>query len=760
MNFILDIFESLYKDNPWYLTALFLFAIAAADIAISKRKLPTYIKLLLILSTAGIFLIGGVHLYPGVLPLKTKLHTAGAIILAGALCILLLRYVTLWFTIWAVERFTDRTTLHLDYIKAWKQLKEIPEGALTPKQFCRYSHDKTFLLIMLGNLHQAEQFIQIFKDREPEYYYLSCYLIAFFRGNNKKASEYIQLAAEACKKETGRRVKLEICINQGVQFHCKGDYVNAEDALDKAKQYLKQLRGRDPVLTAALYQNLLANQQQMPGSTPKMSEDILKEYRAAIRDSSLYEYVTYQNTELGYLRQINASVERIDAHAKQTFDNVMNRKLSEKARYIFESSYVRSVWTGFLNPQPCLSAIREDYKSYDKLPPHMRYHVFKELNLLFKSLHGPIVTRYQDLKDYAFWYMQNQAEQDLERYRKELPEEAVYEKAFYLKEKAGLQKEHLQGKYDYAKVREYFRNALSLYESNGLVTEAILLKLDMLDEMTALQNMGEDLRSLYVSDMEALVREIEKDLPALEQQPVLDTVYLRLSFYCIFIDAHDKCRQYYLKYVDMNVSLKHLAPWCVRYYLVASFAVRSICFYEAITRIQNGMLPAALEPELGKWFREYPHEDGYMETLLLGKFLGFDPQVLVKAKFWADDDEPALRKVHHWLTFEAMGWEIDIAYSGFSTDENAKQVFFNRGTHPMERMTSNRIVGSVNRTGLSFDGVYYKRIDHNGLAAGESDLFQKLYKIIEAEIEEGCPSLEVIQAIWPQVMEPVTAIPT
>ena len=63
----------------------------------------------------------------------------------------------------------------------------------------------------------------------------------------------------------------------------------------------------------------------------------------------------------------------------------------------------------------------------------MRYRLFKELNLFFKGLFGPIVERYEPLKSYAYWYMQNQAEQDLEVYRKELPEEAVYERAFYLK---------------------------------------------------------------------------------------------------------------------------------------------------------------------------------------------------------------------------------------------------------------------------------------------------------------------------------------
>ncbi|MCI7263593.1 MAG: hypothetical protein MR562_10400 [Clostridiaceae bacterium] len=756
MDFFLYIFESLFQDRTFFLPLCLFCSLACANLILWKRKLPVYGKVLSAAASLGLFLWGSTFLYQGELALETGWRRAGADIMAAAVLSVTGIYFRLWFALRKVEKLAEPSSLQVDFLKAWRYLEQIPEKTLMGKQRRRYLHDKIFLLIQMGNFHQAEGLIAVVKDREPAYYFLCQYLTAFYRGKNREASEMIRRAEEACDRTTPKKLKLQILLNLGVQFHCAGDYVNAADALEKAKNDMEKNRIRDPGIMAVLYQNLLANHTMLAGSTLEQREKLLEEYRAKTRMKHLTEYLNYRNTELSCLRQENASREVLNDHARETFTHVMNQKLPKKMRYILESCYARNVWTGALDPEPCLSVIQEDYKEYDKLPPNVRYRLFKELNLFFKGLFGPIVERYDPLKSYAYWYMQNQAEQDLEVYRKELPEEAVYERAFYLKEKAGLQKEKRSETYDIQKVLQYFNDARSLYESNGLISETILLKLDLADEMLAEENMGQDLSSKYQEEIKRLIEEIEAALPELEKQSVLDSVYLRLSFYCLSVDEYTKCMDYYVKFGQKNTSLKHFAPWCHRYYLLSGFAVRILCFLEAIRKLQSDKVLDALEPTIEEWIRGFPHEDGWTEALLFGRFLGFVPQVLLKSKLWMDEETMEQAKVHTWIVFPRLGWEIDPTYSFFTEDHRAHQIFFGSGTHPMEQLRSNRILRSVNRTGSSFGEVHLTLVDWNLLPGEKREFLERLYHILERRIREDCPSLEALQELWYEVMEPVT----
>ena len=51
---------------------------------------------------------------------------------------------------------------------------------------------------------------------------------------------------------------------------------------------------------------------------------------------------------------------------------------------------------------------------------------------------------------------------------------------------------------------QYFNDARSLYESNGLIGETILLKLELADEMLEEENMGQDLSSKYQEEIKPL----------------------------------------------------------------------------------------------------------------------------------------------------------------------------------------------------------------------------------------------------------------
>lgn len=110
-----------------------------------------------------------------------------------------------------------------------------------------------------------------------------------------------------------------------------------------------------------------------------------------------------------------------------------------------------------------------------------RYQCYKNIRSFFEDLHGNIVQQYDSLRKDAEQYMDQQAQNDLEEYRKSLPSEAVYERCFCFKEEAGLQKNHPKI-YRWENVLENFENACHLYNENGLELEELMCKLNLMDE--------------------------------------------------------------------------------------------------------------------------------------------------------------------------------------------------------------------------------------------------------------------------------------
>jgi tetratricopeptide (TPR) repeat protein len=216
--------------------------------------------------------------------------------------------------------------------------------------------------------------------------------------------------------------------------------------------------------------------------------------------------------------------------------------------------------------------------------------------------------------------MLNQAENDLESYRKNLPEEAILEKCFCYMELAGLQK-RLPKSYDFSKVLSYLKNAIALYHENALFVDEHICRMTIMDELCAIENVDKDYKLTKPEEMQMQLNAIKIFLPLLEEHPVLAEFYLRLSFYCIHLDDYDKCALYYNKFRNTLVSLEHFAPWLHRYHMVTSFVVRTIYFKKAIEKIKESKEIVKYVPEVQEWFKAYPNHDGMITSMLLGKSL-------------------------------------------------------------------------------------------------------------------------------------------
>ena len=173
--------------------------------------------------------------------------------------------------------------------------------------------------------------------------------------------------------------------------------------------------------------------------------------------------------------------------------------MPDRNRCMFEASVARVIWSLRLNPVHILQALNADKELIRQLPMPARYHCYKNIQPFFEDLHGDIVAQYADLWKDAAKYMDHQAPNDLEKYRKSLPSEAVYERCFCFKEEAGLQKNHPQT-YRWENVLEDFENASSLYKENGLELEELMCNLDLMDEGCHAFNMDSYGRLIYKSN--------------------------------------------------------------------------------------------------------------------------------------------------------------------------------------------------------------------------------------------------------------------
>ena len=159
MDFFLYIFESLFQDRTFFLPLCLFCSLVCANLILWKRKLPIYGKVLSAAASLGLFLWGSTFLFQGELPGEAGWRTAGAAIAAAAAFAVTGIYFCLWCALRKVERFAEPSSLQVDFLKAWRYLEQIPEKALLGKQHRRYLHDKIFLLIQMGNFHQAEGLI-------------------------------------------------------------------------------------------------------------------------------------------------------------------------------------------------------------------------------------------------------------------------------------------------------------------------------------------------------------------------------------------------------------------------------------------------------------------------------------------------------------------------------------------------------------------------------------------------------------------------
>lgn len=651
---------------------------------------------------------------------------------------------------------------HYDYnlMEAWRQLNELQPSKLTPRQRKKYKRHRMYLCAYLGafgaNEPEMKKLENGNKKEELIFYHFLRFIQYWAVGRMEQAAEHIRQAEELCDADTDTFMRSQIMINRGVAYVGIGLYKDADDAFARAIHFCEKHHIKNKGLWVNLYYNYVFNKTRIsPEITWEQLDSVFEQLKTHLDLEKSPDYLDYFNAQLELLRQINAGKEQLEEHVYYAFDYIRMSDLPDYNRCMFESSTARIIWAARLDPTYILQALTDDMKLLLQMPMPAKYRCLKDIDLFFTDLYGSITETYDDLKQCARRYMDEQAEDDLEDYRKSLPAEAVYERCFCFKEIAGIQKRTEQT-YQWKTVEENFKNACALYHENGLELEEMMCNLALIDECSSILNTDEHFRFLRRKEMFRYINEVETFLPNLERHPLINEAALRLSFYCGILDDYDRCRKYYELYKETSgqVSLNHYAPWLHRYYMTVCFEVRVLYILETIKKIARDCRLKIKKESVCLWFENFGKTEGQDESFVLGRLLGYTDLMMLKRIVWREE-ETGKTCYHAWLVLIQLKMEIDITYQ--SVEQGEKSMFFISGQHPLENGTSKWLCKKKHGNPKMHPVIQTGTFGLGNYAPDAQQTMSEVCGIIEKELPKQCPSVENLYEAFQDVMLPVSA---
>ena len=645
--------------------------------------------------------------------------------------------------------------------RAWCRLENLSPSRMTKKQKETYERYRRFLRAQMGNFHANE--LEMRKRAEDGKKDTAFdHLLYFFQnqrnGHIELANEHIRKAEVLCDADMDVMIRSQILINRGVADVLTKAYKDAEDAFEKAIHFCENNNMKTPELWVILYYNYVFNKTRLK---PDITIDEWKEELEVLKEhldmGKPQDYIAYHNVELELLRQTGAGRSELEANVQDTLTYIRNSDMPDKNRCMLEASVARIIWSSRLNPEYILQALDKDRELIQYLPMPARYQCYKNIQSFFEDLHGNIVQQYDSMRKDAEQYMDQQAQNDLEEYRKSLPSEAVYERCFCFKEEAGLQKNHPKT-YRWENVLENFENACHLYNENGLELEELMCKLNLMDEACHVLNSDAYGRLKYKKMMQQFMEEVEKMLPMLQEHPIINEIALRMSFYAYRMDDYERCKKYYEEYRRTRhlVSIEQYAPWMHAYLMVVSFVVRVLYILDTIRKLPSTNEFIREKASVRQKIQSFLMEPSEREYVILGRLLGFANLVLLK-RFMCKDEASGNEKAHVWFIFPDFEWEIDIAYNNITEDDETDRIFFVSGQHPMENGLSRFVSKKSVQEGLGVPMVQTGTFGLGNFTEGEQEEIQKICDIIESHLPETCPTIEELILTYGDVMVPVEA---
>lgn len=783
---MIDVFllllSELLGSTPFYVPVLAaVFAGIGQWIWHKKCQPPSYLLRTSVISTTAVFLFltacicmdlvrGGGDVFPAS---DADVRRVGLVLLslsAVAVLVVLIAVCSALFVYLGARRKLRETiqctrTESFDYspVAAWRVLESLSPSGLTRRQRVKYEKYRVYIRMLLGNFSGVEEHLEQLRENDKAYYHFLNYVQCTAMGHMEDAAKEIQKAEECATEDTEPLIRAQIILDRGTGYVGIGLYDAADDAFCRAIKYCKHHRLKEKNVWEILYYNYVFNQLRLhPGMTRQQWEPLLEPLKEHLDMKNPSDYMAFSNMRLELLRQTNAGREEIDEELCRSFDFLMRSEIPADNRCVLEASFARMVWSARGNPTDVLRMLERDRKRLLDLPMPARYNCFHQIDIFFADLHGGIVEQYELLKQSAFWYMKNQARQDLEEYRRSLPAEAVHERCFCLKELAG---QHQKNPTDYRWeiVVEWFEYAMTVYRENGLELNEIQCRLDIMDEATSPLNMDSEYELTKKTQMKAMLERIEQAIPKFEKHPVMAEIALRLSFYCCVMHDYEKCKTYYEMYAHLSeiVSLRHFAPWLHRYCMLVCFTVRTLYFLDAVHAIQKELIGKEKLTLEDEFFVHFYDRNGVCESIALAMVLGVEDGALLKTKLWPLAEGENFCQMtdgiagHLWLFLPQIGMEIDVTYAQFAQDKDCGRVIFNQQHHPMEKNQSNFLKNRRVAQLPLFAETYVQTIQKEQLLPEQQVALREVSDRIIERLPKECPTVAQIAELYGTTMLPV-----
>jgi hypothetical protein len=641
-------------------------------------------------------------------------------------------------------------------IKALNKLKNLSNKKMSEKQIICAERYKIYILTHLGNNRAVEKIIEKVgpEKLEQAHFYLIKYIVAWHSGDIIKAHNEIIKARDAISDQTEPVVQVEILMNVGVSYVAQKNYHAADDSFNLAVREYKRLDLNNKPLLDIIYNNYAFNKTRL-GADDQSWKEVVSDYRSLLDFDCLNDQLNYFNFELQILRQTNAPREELSGMVKNNFTRFMDSDLPIKHKVLFAGSGIRIAWSAMLDPSKILSVINENYTILDTLHPIARYRINKELSLIFKDLIEEQPEQNSILRDRVRCYMEQQAEKDIQAHRRTLPDEAIYARCYCLEELASIEKNKKD--YNAHKIISFLSDTVKLYQDNSLLMNEIKSRLNIIDELCAIQNFSETLELSNPEDMRIQLYEIESLLPKLRQHPIRAEIGIRMSSYYLIIHEYDKCIEYYDWFDKVSLSLNHFAPWLHRYRMFTAFAVRILYFKNIVVALKDSQEVLLCTNDVQEWFQSFPNHNGVLDSMLLARFIGWR-EYPIKTLKWFNPNTPEQFKIHSWFYFPELHLNADITYEQFKEEDNKDQIFFNDDQHPFESNKSKTIAKDFSQSGYITEGVDFKIINDFYLSETEMEILEKAFELINKHIPSNCPTQIELGALFQSTMMPVAGI--
>ncbi len=633
------------------------------------------------------------------------------------------------------------------YVEALELLNTIKPEQLVAKQLQVYQRRRFFLLVNLGSIRKAKVYLEEICQEKGAFYHFSLHILAFRIGDLKTSLFEIQAAEDSDDLKDDPLLQFQIIVNHGVCYAAEKNYHLADEYYNKANAFLNDHHLRDEELLETFYYNVAFNRLRLSPETTDW-QTALDECQSKLDMKKPDAQIRMLNLRLELLRQTEAPREVIDDLLQEAFSKITGGKLPIKNQVIFASSAARVAWAARVNPIPCLKFLWNNISVIEHLPANQRYHVYAELEILFRDFHGPDSDPFAPLRDQASEYLRTEAENDLRTWQNSLPPEAIYDRCYCLIKMANLCRNRTS--YKRESVVSLQQNAIRLYHDNELYLDELRTRQDIMDELLDERNRDEDYRPKCMDEMREQLSSAENLLSQLTGHPALVESYIRLGCYCLDLDEYEKSICYARLFWETGISVQNFAPWLRRYYAILLLHVRVILFDKAIKEAVADKRLCSFGEDVKNWFATYPQHDGMLDALLLGRFLSIP---VGKTKIWIPNggSEP---KGHTWLWIPQLEINIDLTYPQFDNDQLCQRMFFYQDRHPFEAGTSLTLQISQQISHFKFHGIVVSQLD-NEVSAEMKSLLDIIYDFICDHIPKDCPTMEEFIQLITEFMEPV-----